>query len=177
MNRITMIENRNANPEQKGLLDSIERQLGAVPNYLRVLANSPAALKAFLGLHRIAGEGSLTPQTRERIALALAQQNACAYDLSAHIASGRESGLTGDEMAANREGCSEDARALVAVKLARRLAECIGEISTAELVEARAAGYTDADIVEIVTHVGLNLLTNTLSNASRVEIDFPKITP
>jgi hypothetical protein len=43
-----------------------------VPNFLKVFANSPAALRAFLGLHGIAGEGSLDPQTRERIALALA---------------------------------------------------------------------------------------------------------
>ena len=45
--------------------------------------NGDAALKAFLGLHGIAGEGSLDPQTRERIALALAQQNSCEYCLSA----------------------------------------------------------------------------------------------
>jgi len=39
----------------------------------------------------------------------------------------------------------------------------------------RAAGYTDADIVEIITHVGMNILTNILGKASRVEIDFPKV--
>jgi len=175
MSRITVIDNHNANADQKALLDAIQAQLGMVPNFLKVFANSPVALKAFLGLHGVANDGSLSAQTRERIALALAQQNACSYCLSAHTAIGRKAGLTGEEIAANRAGTSEDAKAAVAVKLARSLSEHKGEITTAELVEARAAGYTDADIVEIITHVGMNILTNILGKASRVEIDFPKV--
>jgi uncharacterized peroxidase-related enzyme len=175
MSRITVIEQSTANAEQKALLDAIQSQLGMVPNFLKVFANSPAALKAFLGLFSIANDGSLTPSTRERIALALAQQNSCEYCLSAHTAFGRKAGLSGDEMSANRAGTSEDAKAAVAVKLARSLAAHTGEITTAELIEARAAGYTDADIVEIITHVGMNLLTNLVGKASRVDIDFPKV--
>jgi uncharacterized peroxidase-related enzyme len=176
MSRITTIEQSNANAEQKALLDAIQGQLGMVPNFLKVFANSPAALRAFLGLHGIASEGVLNAQTRERIALALAQQNGCEYCLSAHTATGRKAGLSGSEIDANRAGTSEDARAAVAVKLARSLAEHNGAIATAELVEARAAGYSDAEIVEIITHVGMNVMTNILGKASRVEIDFPRVT-
>lgn len=175
MSRITTITNETANAEQKKLLDAIQSQLGMVPNFLKVFANSPAALRAFLGLHGIASEGSLEPRTRERIALALAQQNACEYCLSAHTAIGKKAGLNGEEITANRAGSSQDAKAAIAVKLARSLAEHTGEITTAELIEARAAGYSDADIVEIITHVGLNILTNMLGKASRLDIDFPKV--
>lgn len=175
MSRITTITNEIANAEQKELLNAIQSQLGIVPNFLRVFANSPAALRAFLGLHVIANEGSLEPQTRERIALALAQQNACEYCLSAHTAIGKKAGLNSEEITANRAGSSQDAKAAVAVKLARSLAEHTGEITTAELIDARKAGYSDADIVEIITHVGLNILTNILGKASRLEIDFPKV--
>ncbi|MES1988974.1 MAG: peroxidase-related enzyme [Pseudomonadota bacterium] len=175
MSRITTITNETANVEQKELLDTIQSQLGMVPNFLKVFANSPAALRAFLGLHIITGEGSLAPQTRERIALAVAQQNACEYCVSAHTAIGNQAGLSGDEIFANRSGTSQDTKAAIAVKLARSLAEHTGDITTAELIEARDAGYTDADIVEIITHVGLNILTNMIGKASRVEIDFPKI--
>ncbi|TAK99637.1 MAG: carboxymuconolactone decarboxylase family protein [Aquabacterium sp.] len=175
MSRINVIEQHNANAEQKALLDAIQGQLGMVPNFLKVFANSPVALQAFLGLHGVANAGNLTPQTRERIALALAQQNTCEYCLSAHTAIGRKAGLTGDEIAAARAGSSEDAKAAVAVKLARSLVEHKGDITTAELIEAREAGYSDADIVEIITHVGMNLLTNILGKASRVDIDFPKV--
>lgn len=175
MSRIKVIHHLNANPEQQALLDAIQSQLGMVPNFLKVLANSPVALRAFLGLHEIAGSGSLDPQTRERIALALAQKNACAYCVSAHTAMARKAGLSQSEIEANRAGTSEDAKAAAAVKFARALAEHNGEVTTAEIVEARNAGYSEADIVEIITHVGMNILTNIIGKASRVEIDFPKI--
>jgi uncharacterized peroxidase-related enzyme len=146
-----------------------------VPNFLRVLANSPAALRAFLGLHTIAGEGSLDAQTRERIALTLAQKNACQYCVSAHTAIGRKAGLNGVEIEANRAGGSQDAKAAAAVKFARALAEHHGEVTTAEILEVRNAGYSESDLVEIITHVGMNTLTNVLAKASRVEIDFPQV--
>ncbi len=175
MSRINLVTSATANTEQQALFDAIQAQLGMVPNFLKIFANSPTALRAFLGLHGVANGGSLDLATRERIALALAQQNTCEYCLSAHTAIGKKAGLNGDEIAANRAGSSQDAKAAVAVKLARSLAEHKGEITTAELTEARAAGFTDADIVEIITHVGMNLLTNILGKASRVEIDFPKV--
>ena len=175
MSRINLIENDTANNEQKALLEAIQSQLGMVPNFLKVFANSPAALRAFLGLHGIAGEGSLTPPTRERIALALAEQNACEYCLSAHTALGRKAGLNGAEIEANRAGTSQDAKAAAAVKFAVSLGEHKGDVTNAELTEVRAAGYTEADIVEIITHVGMNLMTNILGKASQLDIDFPKV--
>ena len=175
MNRISMIENAAANNEQLELLTAINDQLGMVPNFLRVFANSPAALRAFLGLHAIAGEGSLDLATRERIAIAVAQQNECQYCVSAHTAIGRKAGLNGDEIDANRAGTSQDAKAAVAVKFANALVEHDGNVTAEELAEVRDAGYSESDIVEIITHVGMNVLTNILGKASQVEIDFPKV--
>ena len=175
MSRIGLVDRSNASSEQQALMDAIQSQLGMVPNFLKVFANSPAALRAFLGLYGIANEGSLDPQTRERIALALAQQNGCQYCVSAHTAIAHQAGLTMAEIEANRAGASQDAKAAAAVKFARALVAHMGEVTTAELLEVRNAGYSDAQIVEIITHVGLNLLTNILGKASRVEIDFPAV--
>ena len=175
MARINIVTAESANPEQKALYDAIQAKLGMVPNFLKVFANSPAALKAFLGLHGIAGEGSLDPQTRERIALALAQQNSCEYCLSAHTAIGRKSGLDAAEIEANRSGGSRDEKAAVAVRFARSLMAHTGEVTTAELIEMREAGYSESDIVEVITHVGMNMLTNMLGKAGRVDIDFPRV--
>lgn len=66
-------------------------------------------------------------------------------------------------------------KAAVAVRLARSLVENMGEVTTAEITEARNAGYSDAEIVEIITHVGMKILTNMIGKASRVDIDFPKV--
>lgn len=175
MARINVVTHETANIQQKALFDAIQAQLGIVPNFLKVFANSPDALKAFLGLHGIANAGSLDPLTRERIALTLAQQNACEYCLSAHEAIGRKAGLDNAEIAANRLGSSQDIKAAVAVKFARSLVEHMGEVTTGELTEMRSAGYSESDIVEVITHVGMNILTNLLGKASRVEIDFPKV--
>lgn len=175
MARINLVTAESANPEQKALFDAIQAQLGMVPNFLKAFANSPAALKAFLGLHGIAGDGSLDPQTRERIALALAQQNSCEYCLSAHTAIGRKAGLDNAEIETNRSGTSQEKKAAVAVRFARSLVAHMGEVTTAELLEMREAGYSESDIVEVITHVGMNILTKLLGKAGRIDIDFPKV--
>jgi len=176
MSRIKVVTQENADAEQKVLLDAIQGKLGMVPNFLGILAHSPDALRAFLGLHGIAEHGQLDPQTRERIALAVAQENSCEYCLSAHTAIGRKAGLSGAEMQANRAGTSEDSRAAAAVTFANALNTNLGDVTQAELNAVREAGYSDAEIVEIITHVGMNILTNLIGKASHVDIDFPKVT-
>ena len=175
MSRITVVTQETANAEQNALLDAIQGKLGMVPNFLKVLAHSPDALKAFLGLHGIAESGSLDPKTRERIALVVAQGNSCEYCLSAHSAIGRKAGLSGAEIEANRAGTSQDARAAAAVAFAQALNTNLGDVTQAELDAVRQAGYSDAEIVEIITHVGMNILTNLIGKAARVDIDFPKV--
>jgi len=175
MSRIKIVTDQAASPDQKALFDAIQGQLGMVPNFLRVIGNSTVALKSFLGLYGVAGAGSLDALTRERIALALAEQNACEYCVSAHTAIGRQAGLSGEEMQANRAGTSQDAKAAAAVKFARALVEYKGGVTTEDIADVRKAGYSDADLVEIILHVGMNLITNILGKASRVDIDFPQV--
>ena len=175
MSRIAVVTHETANAEQKSLLDAIQGRLGMVPNILKVLAHSPVALKAFLGLHGVAESGSLDPRTRERIALAVAQSNSCEYCVSAHTAMGRKAGLNGAEIEANRAGTSHDAKAAVAVAFAQALNNHRGEVTQAEFDAVSAAGYSDADVVEIITHVGMNILTNLIGKATRVDIDFPNV--
>ena len=175
MARVVVIDPQTATGEAKPLLDAVQSSLGMVPNFIRVLANSPAALSAFLGLHGIAGTGLLDPKTRERIALSVAEQNACQYCVSAHTAIGRKVGLDNQEMLANRAGRSSDAKAVAALSFARTLVEHTGQVSKAEFDAVRAAGHSDGEIIEIITHVAMNIFTNLLGKSTQVEIDFPKI--
>ena len=48
-----------------------------------------------------------------------------------------------------------------------------GAVLPSEVEAVRRAGYSDAEIVEIVTHVGLNTLTNYINEVLDTEIDFP----
>ncbi|MBT6138771.1 MAG: peroxidase-related enzyme [Rhodospirillaceae bacterium] len=175
MSRLKVVTQSAATSEQNALLEAIQNKLGMVPNFLAVLANSPEALQAFLGLHGISEAGRLAPQTRERIALAVAQDNSCEYCVSAHTAIGRKAGLSASEIMANRAGTSEDTKAAAAVVFAQALNSHLGEVTSAEFDAVRRAGYDDGEIVEIITHVGMNILANLIGKASQVDIDFPKV--
>ncbi len=175
MARIETITHKTATPDQQALLDAVRHKLGMVPNFLAVLCQSPEALQAFLGLHQIAETGALDAQTRERIALVIAQENSCQYCVSAHSAIGRKAGLTNDEIAANRNGSSQDQKAQAALSFATAINTHKGDLTDAEFQAIRQAGYSDAEIVEIIVHVGMNILTNMIGKISDTEIDFPKV--
>lgn len=145
------------------------------PNFIRVLANSPKSLEGFLGLYRAFGGISLDKATQERIALATAESNACDYCVSAHTAIGRHAGLSNEEMRLNRQGGAGDAKNTAFVSFARAVNDNLGEITREEFDGARKAGLTDAEIVEVITVVALNIFTNILGKATQVEIDFSKV--
>ena len=113
-------------------------------------------------------------QSAKRIALAIAQYNGCGYCLSAHTYLGENlAKLSHEEMATNREGRSTDGKANVAVVFAMKVAEKRGRVADADLAAVRAAGYSDAQLIEIVQHVALNIWTNYLNELAQTEIDFP----
>lgn len=175
MPRIEPIDPATATGAARQLLEQVQKQLGMTPNFLRVLAHSPKALEGFLGLYGAASDFAIDKATQERIALAVAESNACQYCVSAHTAIGRHAGLTNDEMQLNRRGQSGDAKAAAAVALATALNDDAGDISAQQFGTARAAGLTDAEIVEIIGTVALNFYTNVLGKAAQVPIDFPQV--
>lgn len=175
MSRVRVVDPATATGAARTLLDAVQAQLGVTPNFIRVLANSPKALEGFLGLYGAAAGFTLDKAMQERIALAVAEANACQYCVSAHTAIGRGQGLSNDEMLSNRQGHSGDARAAAVVALARAINDNLGEITAAEFDAARAAGLSDGEVVEVIAVVALNLFTNLLGKATRVDIDFPKV--
>jgi uncharacterized peroxidase-related enzyme len=155
-------------------LAAVDQQLGFVPNLFRLVANSPAALDGYLGMSGALARGRLAAQTRERIALAVAQVNDCGYCLSAHSDLGRNLAKLSDaEIAANRNGGSLDPKADAAVRFAVRVVRERGHVSDVDLRAVRSAGYDDAEIVEIVQHVALNTWTNYINEVAKTEVDFP----
>jgi uncharacterized peroxidase-related enzyme len=160
------------------LLEGVKKQLGSVPNLFRVVANSPAALEGYLNLNSALTRGSLDGKTRERIALAVAEANDCGYCLSAHTYLGKNLAKLDDaEITANRNGFSNDPKAQAAVRFAVAIVKARGHVSDADIESVRAAGYDDAQIVEIVLHVTLNTLTNYINEVAGTVIDFPLVAP
>ena len=160
------------------LLEAVNKQLGVVPNLMKLVGTSPAALEGYLSLNGALGKGSVGVKTTERIALAVAELNACSYCLSAHTYLGKNvAKLDETDMAANRKGGSTDAKAAAAVLFAKRVTLERGHVADADFQAVKAAGYTDAQILEIVLLVALNTLTNYVNNVAKTEIDFPVVNP
>jgi uncharacterized peroxidase-related enzyme len=153
----------------------VKAQLGVVPNLFRLVALSPAALEGHLAFSAALNK-TLDAKTRERIALAVAQVNGCDYCLSAHsYLAANLAKLDAAEIAANRNGHSHDARADAAVVFAKKVAETRGKVADADIAAVKLAGFSDAQIVEIVANVALNVLTNFVNNVAETEIDFPVV--
>jgi uncharacterized peroxidase-related enzyme len=175
MSRITVPTREAAPSASQPLLDAVEKQLGVVPNVFRLVALSPAALQGFLGLNGALSK-ALDVKTRERIALAVAQINGCDYCLSAHTYLGLNlAKIDGAEIALNRKGASSDAKANAAVAFAAKVTQARGKITDADMAAEKAAGFSDAQIVEIIGVVAENVFTNFINIVAQTEIDFPVI--
>lgn len=158
------------------LLKGVQQQLGSVPNMFRIVSNSPAALEGYLGLNGALSKGALPAATRERIALAVAEVNECGYCLAAHTYLGeRFAKLSSEEIETNRRGASTDAKADAAVRLAVQIVQRRGHVDISAIERARQAGFTDAELVEIIAHTALNTLTNYVNVVLRTAIDFPAV--
>jgi uncharacterized peroxidase-related enzyme len=158
------------------LLEGVKKLLGSVPNMFRTVALSPAALQGYLGLNGALAKGRLDPATRERIALAVAEVNDCAYCLSAHSYIAKNLAKLGDgEIAASREATSADPKVAAALRFAAKVVKARGHVSDADVAEVRTAGYDDAEVMEIVAHVALNTLTNYVNEVAKTDIDFPVV--
>jgi len=98
------------------------------------------------------------------------------YCLSSHTYLGRHVAKLEDaENTANRHGSSNDIKADAAVKFAAKVTKLRGHVTGADFAAVKAAGYTDAQIIEIVQHVALNTWTNYINTVGETEIDFPLI--
>ena len=177
MSRITTPASIATSPAAaQPLLEAVQQQLGSVPNLFRVIGNSPATLEGYLGFSGALGKGALSLKTRNRIAVLVAELNQCDYCLSAHTYLGKHAAKLDDtELTANRDASSEDAQAMAALRFARKLVIERGRVTIADVEAVKAAGYSDAQLVEIVAHVALNTFTNYLNVAVDTAVDFPLV--
>src|SRR6202012_2455340 len=80
---------------------------GQLPNFLGVLAGSPAALRGYARFRSELRHGKLTLPTLERIALAVAEHYHSEPGIAMHSRAARGAGLALDEVAAARQFSSK----------------------------------------------------------------------
>ena len=144
---------------------------GQLPNFLGVLAGSPAALRAYARFRAELRHGTLTHATQERIALAVAEHYRSEPGIALHSRTARQAGLALDEVALAREWDSRDEREATLLRYLKPLlaerAHCPQHLHE----EAREAGWTDEQILEAVAHIALARFSALLSRASDVPRD------
>lgn len=173
MSRIPTINPSQATGKARDLLDGVQAKLGMTPNLMRAMANSPAALEAYLQFSGALGQGELPAKNREQIALAVAEANSCDYCLSAHSAIGKSVGLSKEQIRDARTGAASDPKSNAILQLTKHLIEKRGLLSNDDLAAARNAEVNDAEIAEIVANTALNIFTNYFNHVAETEIDFP----
>lgn len=175
MSRIPVPTLDNSPADSRPILDAVNQQLGSVPNLFRLLGTSPRALEAHTTNSGILNK-AFDLKMRERIAIAVAEVNGCTYCRAAHAyIAANMAKLPPEEVARNRAGGSTDPKADAVVRFAAAVARERGRVSDADFAAVRNAGYSDAQIVEIVALVAEATLTNYLNEVAQTDVDFPVV--
>src|SRR5215217_9302557 len=144
---------------------------GQLPNFVGVLAGSPATLRAYARFRSELRHGALPYATQQRIALAVAEHQGSEYALSTLQRTAREAGLGLDEIALAREFDSHDEREATLLRFVKALLESEGAPPLHILEEAREAGWTDEQILEAVAQVALASFGNLVTRAADLPVD------
>jgi uncharacterized peroxidase-related enzyme len=176
MSKLPQIEPATATGATADLLAQVQEALGVTPNMTKVMANSPALLRSYLALLGALGTGMIPAPVRELLAVATAEVNGCEYCLSAHTYIGANiAHVDAVELELARSAESSDPHTAALLAFSDAVLRARGAVADGDLVAARQAGVTDAEIGEVVGHIALNVLTNYFNILTQVDNDWPVV--
>ena len=175
MSRLTAPTTEDIPSGAQNILDGIRNQFGFAPGMFTTLAANPAVLDIVMTL-----QGSISrlldAKTRHTIALAVSHSNDCAYCQALHAyVSSELGGMSTEDIDLARAGSSSDPRRAAVARFAQRVVETRGQVDDADIAAVRTAGYSDAEILAIVTVAVVVLLTNYLNNVNQTVVDIPAV--
>ena len=177
MPRITALKLEQVPADSKPTLDMFTKNIGFTPNMMATFAHSPIAFNAWAALLGSLSK-TLDVKTRDGIGLAVSEVNGCNYCLTVHSFTAEHMAkLSASEIILARKGHASDPKRDAAIQFARKVIETRGKVSDADLKVVRDAGYTDANVIEIVALVAMYSLTNFFNNVFDPEKDFPAVAP
>lgn len=177
MSRLHTIAPADATGPAAALFGAIKQAIGTVPNaYATAGSNSPVALKAALALDSSLRESSLSARQIEIVKLVVSASVGCDYCVAAHTLMGKKAGLSGDSLRALRgDGDTGDAADNALAHFARALVGSTGTVPAAQVDAVRAAGYSDAQIVDTLLAIASITFTNLLNRVNDTPLDFPAV--
>lgn len=157
------------------LLTQFDKGLGFTPNVVKQMANSPAALEAFLASREALSRGYLDEKTRAIVGIVIAETYSCEYMLSARVAMAKKAGLTDEELALAKEQRSRDKKVDLGLSFVRNVVLRHAELAPGDIAELKSVGYSEGEIVELIANASLNMFAYYLIQLAQPELDFPRV--
>ncbi|MGF1553367.1 MAG: carboxymuconolactone decarboxylase family protein [Paracoccaceae bacterium] len=154
------------------VLEAARKSFGTVPNLHRVLAGAPAALEGYATLWGLFDETSFAPAERQVVYLASSYENECRYCMAGHSVLARHAGVPDGAVAAIRDGRPiadprlEALRAFTAEVVVNR-----GRVAEAGVEAFLAAGFTRAQVLEVVLGVAVKVISNYANHLAETPLD------
>ena len=143
---------------------------GQLPNFLGVLAGSPAALRAYARFRSELRHGKLGLATLERISLGVSEHYGSEQGILMHSRAARGAGVPLDDITLARQFESSDPREAALLRYLRALLTQ-GRPPMHLHEEAREAGWDDEQILEAIAAVALEGFTAMVNVAGEVPVD------
>ncbi len=143
------------------LLEGAQKSLGFIPNLFAALADSPAALEAYLKLSDLLGQSDLDATEQQIVAIAASRENNCTYCVAAHTTIAQMGNLDPATITALRDGTPlpeqkhEALRTFTISVLHQR-----GNVTPDELEAFLAAGYSQKHVLSVILGVSMKTLSN-----------------
>ena len=177
MSRLSVPHLESATGATAEIYGQIKKAIGSVPNtFAAIGAHGPDALKAVLLADSVLASGSLSKRDQETMKLVISEVAGCDYCVAAHSLLGKLAGLKPEELKRIRERRSTgDDKRDALIHFVRKLAQSSGTVSNEDFAAIKAAGYTDAQLVEISLAFATTVFTNVFNRINDTEIDFPAV--
>jgi len=161
MSRFAQYTIANAPEPSKPLLARVHKALGFVPNLFATFAESPAVLEGYLAMSGSLDKGALSATERQLVEIAVSTENRCAYCVAAHSTIAGMFKARPEIVAAVRTGAPVgDAKIDALVTFTRAVVLNKGFVPETAVAAFLTAGYSKAQLLEVVGHVGLKVLAN-----------------
>ncbi|MGB0521614.1 MAG: carboxymuconolactone decarboxylase family protein [Flammeovirgaceae bacterium] len=156
----------------QAIFDNLQKGLGFVPNLYATYAYNDTALGDYLTLQN--RKSTLKAKEREVINLVVSQVNDCRYCQSAHTALGKMNGFTDEQILEIRSGeAAFDAKLDALAKFVKDVTINRGKPSAGLTETLFAAGYNEANLVDIIMVIGDKIISNFIHGVTQIPIDFP----
>ena len=173
MSRLTIHTADTVHPDAKDRLLTAQKNNGFLPNLIGVLANAPTALETYQVVGAINGRNSLTPTEREVVQITAATYNGCGFCVAGHTKLAYKKLQLPEELVEALRGTRalSDPKLNALAQFTLQVLEHRGQVPDEALDELRAAGYGDAQALDVVLGVSLATLCNYANNLARTPIN------